>query len=201
MGRKATDGSRYSIAEGAAALGVSERTFDRMRARGQVVNLPDGSLDVAATIARRNATTDPLRGGRPDRVFAGAAPLPEPPAVPQRRPVPAVERALDDRGDVGLTGAPGDAGKLLRARVLSEAVKAKLGQLRLRERTGELIPKAQAVQVYADTLAAARATLEGMPLRLAHRLVGLDAVGIRAALQAEVETILKEMANGLDAAG
>ncbi len=199
MGRKATDGSSYSIAEGAAALGVSERTFDRIGARGQVVNRPDGSLDVAATIARRNATTDPLRGGRPDRVFAGAPLLPEPPAA-MPRPAPRVDRAYDDRGDAGLVGAPGDAGKLLRARVLSEAVKAKLGQLRLRERTGELIPKAQAVQAYADTLAAARATLEAMPLRLANRLVGLDAPAIRTTLQAEVEAILKEMANGFDAA-
>ena len=200
MGRRPTDGAAYSIAEGAAALGVSERTFDRMRARGQVVNRPTGELDVGATIARRNATTDPLRGGKPDRVFAGAAPLPEPPAMPPRRAALPVDTGYADRG-TGLEGAPGDAGKLLRARVLSEAVKAKLGQLRLRERTGELIPKAQAVQVFSDTLAAARATLEGMPLRLAHRLVGQDAAGIRSALQAEVEAILKEMANGLDAAG
>jgi len=201
MGRRASDGSSYSIPEGAAALGVSERTFDRMRAKGQVLNRPDGSLDVAATIARRNATTDPLRGGRPDRGFAGAPPLAEPPVGPPRRPALPADRGYEERGETGLGSVSGDAGKLLRARVLSEAVKAKLGQLRLRERTGELIPKAQAVQVYADTLAAARATLETMPMRLSHRLVGMDAPGIRAALQAEVEAILKEMANGFDVAG
>jgi len=81
---------------------------------------------------------------------------------------------------------------------MSEAVKVKLGQLRLRERTGELIPKTQAMQVYADTLAAARTTLESMPLRLAHRLVGMDADRIRSALQAEVDHVLKEMSDGLD---
>ncbi len=201
MAGKPKDGRTFSDASAAALLGVNERTVRRWRAQGLLACRSDGSLDQAATVARVNGGRDPLRGGKPDRVFAGAAPLPEPPATTSRRPAPAVDRAFDDRGDAGLGGAPGDAGKLLRARVLSEAVKAKLGQLRLRERTGELIPKAQAVQVYADTLAAARATLEGMPLRLSHRLVGLDAVGIRAALQAEVETILKEMANGLDAAG
>lgn len=200
MAGKPKDGRTFSDASAAALLGVNERTVRRWRAQGLLACRSDGSLDQAATVARVNGGRDPLRGGKPDRVFAGAAPLPEPPATTTRRAAPPVDTGYADRG-TGIEGAPGDAGKLLRARVLSEAVKAKLGQLRLRERTGELIPKAQAVQVYADTLAAARATLEGMPLRLSHRLVGLDAVGIRAALQAEVEAILKEMANGLDAAG
>lgn len=198
MAGKPKDGRSFSDASAAQLLGVNERTVRRWRAQGLLACRSDGSLDQAATVARVNGGRDPLRGGKPDRVFAGATPL-TPPA-PAHRAAPPVDTGYAERS-VGLEGAPGDAGKLLRARVLSEAVKAKLGQLRLRERTGELIPKAQAVQLFSDTLATARATLEGMPLRLSHRLVGLDAVGIRAALQAEVEAILKEMANGLDAAG
>lgn len=201
MAGKPRDGRTFSDAWAAQMLGVNERTVRRWRAQGFLVSRADGSLDQAATVARVNGGRDPLRGGKPDRVFAGAAPLPETPAAAPRRPAPPVDRGFEERGDTSLGSVSGDAGKLLRARVLSEAVKAKLGQLRLRERTGELIPKAQAVQVYADTLAAARATLEAMPLRLANRLVGQDASAIRAALQAEVEAILKEMANGFDTAG
>jgi len=127
-------------------------------------------------------------------------------AVPAPSGDPATRRAslshdgaVSDRGG-GLESGAGDAGRLIKARAANEVIKAMLGELRLRERTGELVSRAQAVQVYQEALAAARAAIEGMPTRLAWRLVGLKAVAIRAALQAEVDGVLRGLSNGLDAA-
>ena len=65
----------------------------------------------------------------------------------------------------------------------------------------DLIPREMTTSIFVDALATVRTTLEAMPTRLSHRLVGLDALAIRSVLLAEVDSILKEMADGLAAPG
>jgi phage terminase Nu1 subunit (DNA packaging protein) len=194
MSGKAKDGRTYTNTQAAALLGIDLATVKRWRARGFIVNRPDGSLDEAATRARANANRDPTHGGRPDRVFGGA------PLEAHRADVPACRPLVRSSfADPGADSPVGDAARLLKARAISATADAKLKQLRIQERLGELIPRATAAQVYADTLATARSALEALPVRTAHRLVGLDAAAIRRLLQEEVAAVLQEISNGLDA--
>jgi len=195
MGRAPKDGRAYTNGDAGQALGVGQATVKRWRSNGWVVNRADGSLDVSATLARANARRDPTHGGRPDRVVGGmATPVPRVEEPPRHQP-----RHSYMPTDTGSDFAIGDGARLLKARAISATADAKLKQLRIQERTGELIPRAAVTQVYADTLADARSKLEALPTRLAHRLVGLDAVAIRNLLQTEIESVLTELADGLDA--
>jgi len=203
MSGKAKDGRAYTNGDAAAILGIDQATVKRWRSRGWIVNHPDGSLDVSATRARANSGRDPTHGGRQDRAFGGASSSRQPAPEPQRpRPEPAYRPPAQHThfsADSGLDMAVGDSARLLKARAISATADAKLKQLRIQERIGELIPRAAVTQVYADTLADARSKLEALPTRLAHRLVGLDAVAIRNLLQTEIESVLTELADGLDA--
>mgnify|MGYP001411272298 CR=1 FL=1 len=202
MSGKANDGRAYTNSDAASALGIDQATVKRWRSRGWIVNRLDGSLDVSGTRTRASAGRDPTHGGRSDRTFGGVVeprqPAPEP---PRPRPESAYRQPAQHThftADSGLDMAVGDSARLLKARAISATADAKLKQLRIQERIGELIPRAAVTQAYADTLAAARSQLESLPTRLAHRLVGLDAVAIRGVLQTEIEVVLKELADGLD---
>ena len=72
-------------------------------------------------------------------------------------------------------------------------------ELQTRKDDGELIPRADARQLFLDSITMARAALEVMPIRLPDRLVGLTAPAMRIILAAEIETILRGLANAAGA--
>ncbi len=72
-------------------------------------------------------------------------------------------------------------------------------ELQTRKDAGELIPRADARQLFLDSITMARAALEVMPIRLPDRLVGLTAPAMRIILAAEIETILRGLANAAGA--
>lgn len=171
MSGKPKDGRTYTNAEAAKTLGIDVATVKRWRTRGFLVNRPDGSLDRAATAAKANAGRDPTIGGKPDRVFGGAAPV----------------RSYD-----GLDTAVGDSAKLLKVRIARETLTAKALRLDIEEREGRLIDRRAAERVYVSAVTDIKTRVEAIPERVASRLVGLDARAIRDVLRDEIETALRQ---------
>lgn len=171
MSGRPRDGRSYTNAEAAQILGVDPATVKRWRARGWLVNHPDGSLDRTATASKVNAYRDPTLGGRPDRGFGGATPV----------------RSYD-----GLDTAVGDSAKLLKVRIARETLTAKALRLDIEEREGRLIDRQAAERVYVSAVTDIKTRVEAIPERVASRLVGLDARAIRDVLRDEIDTALRQ---------
>ena len=165
MSGKPRDGRSYTNVQAAGMLGIDPATVKRWRARGWLVNRPDGHLDVAATRARVNADRDPTLGGRADRGAGGAAPV------------------------------SGDGARLLKARAMRETLAAKLLQIEIDKEEGRLIDREVAERVFLDVITEARTRMEAIPARVASRLVSLsDARAIQDILRDEIETALRSVA-------
>jgi len=173
MSGKPKDGRSYTNAEAAKVLGVDQATVKRWRTRGFLVNRPDGTLDRAATAAKANAGRDPTLGGKPDRGFAGAAPV----------------RSYD-----GLDTAVGDSAKLLRVRIARETLTVKALRLDIEAREGRLIDREAAERIYVSAVTDIKTRVEAIPERVVARLVGLDARAMRDILRDEIETALRAVA-------
>jgi len=171
MSGRSRDRRQFTDDEAARMLGVSGRTVRKWRARGWLVATRDGRLDRAATIANVNRYRDPTLGGRTDRLVGGAAPI----------------------GSLGgVAGvASGDSGRLLKARVLHEALLVKSLQLELDVREGRKVDLEDAKRTYVNAITDARTRVEAIPDRVAARLIGLDAGAIREVLRAEFEAALQ----------
>ena len=184
MGDRPRDGRSYTNAEAAKVLGVDPATVKRWRTRGFLVNRPDGTLDRAATAAKANSGRDPTLGGKPDRGFAGAAPV----------------RSYD-----GLDTGVGDSAKLLRVRIARETLTVKALRLDIEAREGRLIDREAAERIYVSAVTDIKTRVEAIPERVVARLVGLDARAMRDILRDEIETALRAVAEvpyvGADADG
>ena len=184
MSGKPKDGRSYTNAEAAQILGVDQATVKRWRARGWVVNGPDGSLDRVATAAKVNANRDPMVGGKPNRGFAGAAPV----------------RSYD-----GLDTTVGDSAKLLKVRIARETLTVKALRLDIDAREGRLIDREAAERIYVEAVTDIKTRVEAIPERVVARLVGLDARAMRDILRDEIEAALRAVAEvpyvGADADG
>src|SRR5690606_17023272 len=116
----------------AAHVGLSRGAIQKAKAAGRLVLHADGSIDPAASDARRAATTDPAK--------SRAAP---------RRPVkPVPDAALSAVGDTlreqGLAApAVGGGTTFLQAKTANEVLKAQERRLRLQKLKGELIDRAR----------------------------------------------------------
>ena len=179
-------GRTYKNADAARDLGVNQATVKRWRARGWIVDRPDGSLDAGATRSRVDANRDPTLGGRPDRgvgVVASVQPaVPDAPRSPPRPPPRYPEGGYDSTSD---------ATKLVRARALKETLQGKALRLSLEEREGRLIDRFEAERVYVECITEARARLEALPVRLGARLAGLDPNAIQVVLRDEIQASLR----------
>ena len=117
----------------AAHAGLSRGAIQKAKAAGRLVLHADGSIDPAASDARRAATTDPAK--------SRAAP---------RQPVkPVPDAALSAVGDTlreqGLPApAVGGGTTFLQAKTANEVLKAQERRLRLQKMKGELIDRARA---------------------------------------------------------
>ena len=119
--------------EYAAHAGISRGAVQKARASGRLVLHADGSIDAAASDARRAQATDPsMQRGRHQ---------------PSLRPVPeaavgAVSETLREQG----LPAPAAAGGMtyLQARTANEVLKAQERKMRLQKLKGELVDRARA---------------------------------------------------------
>jgi hypothetical protein len=123
----------------AARVGLSRGAIQNAKVAGRLVLHADGSIDAAASDARRAETTDPSKS----RAKA-ATPAP---AKPKLKPVPeaAVSAVGDTLREQGLAApAAGGGMTFLQAKTANEVLKAQERRIRLQKLKGELVDKARA---------------------------------------------------------
>src|SRR5512134_2828996 len=131
----------------AAHAGISRGAVQKARASGRLVLHADGSIDAAASDARRAQATDPaMQRGR-------NASSPRLRLVPEAA-VGAVSETLREQGlpaptAAGGMGASADAKGVtyLQARTANEVLKAQERKMRLQKLRGELVDRARATAV------------------------------------------------------
>jgi len=117
----------------AARVGLSRGAIQKAKAAGRLVLHADGSIDAAASDARRGAMTDPSKSRRA--------------ATPKLKAVPdaAVAAVGDTLREQGLAAPPvGGGTTFLQAKTANEVLKAQERRLRLQKLKGELIDRARA---------------------------------------------------------
>ena len=171
----------------AAHAGVSRGAVQKARASGRLVLHADGSIDAAASDARRAQATDPSlqRGGR----------------QPSLRPVPeaAVGAVAETLREQGLP-APQAAGGMtyLQARTANEVLKAQERKMRLQKLKGELVDRARAVSLVFRLARQERDAWAGWPARIAAVIaadLGIGAHTVQTVLESHVRAHLGELSD------
>ena len=119
----------------AAHVGLSRGAIQKAKTAERLVLYPDGSINAAASDARRAETTDPSKTRKP-------------PPTPKMKPVPeaAVAAVGDTLREQGLAvPAVGGGTTFLQAKTANEVLKAQERRIRLQKLKGELIERARAL--------------------------------------------------------
>ena len=117
----------------AARVGLSRGAIQKAKAAGRLVLHADGSIDAAASDARRAETTDPSKTRKPPG--------------PRLKPVPeaAVSAVGETLKEQGLAApAIGGGTTFLQAKTANEVLKAQERRIRLQKLKGELVERARA---------------------------------------------------------
>ena len=178
--------------EYARHAGISRGAVRNARAAGRLVLLADGSIDAAASDARRTETTDPARQPPP------VQPVTEPAAAMKPVPEAAVGAVSETLKEQGLP-APAVAGGMtyLQARTANEVLKAQERRLRLHKLRGEVVDRARAVALVFRLARQERDAWLGWPARIAATMAAELDVGtheLQAALCEHVLDHLRELA-------
>ena len=125
----------------AARAGLSRGAIQKAKTSGRLVLHADGSIDAAASDARRADATDPAKSRAADRSDAGARRRPRMKPVPEAA-VSAVGDTLKEQG----IAAPATGGGMtfLQAKTANEVLKAQERKLRLAKLRGELVDRDRA---------------------------------------------------------
>ena len=118
----------------AAHVGLSRGAIQKAKTAERLVLYPDGSINAAASDARRAETTDPSKTRKPH--------------APKLKPVPeaAVAAVGDTLREQGLAvPAVGGGTTFLQAKTANEVLKAQERRIRLSRLKGELIERARAL--------------------------------------------------------
>ncbi len=174
----------------AAHVGLSRGAIQKAKETGRLVQHADGSIDAAASDARRAAMTDPSK----QRGASANAP------PPKLKPVP--DTALSAVGDTlreqGLAPpVTGTATTFLQAKTANEVLKAQERKIRLAKLKGELVDRAQATALVFDLARQERDAWISWPPRVAANMaadLGIDAHAMEQALVRYVHQHLSEMA-------
>jgi hypothetical protein len=182
--------------EYAAHAGISRGAVQKARTSGRLVLHADGSIDAAASDARRAQATDPAmqRG----RQRSPLRPVPE-------AAVGAVAETLREQGlpapsaAVGM-GASADAKGVtyLQARTANEVLKAQERRIRLQKLKGELVDRARATAVVFRLARQERDSWAGWPARIAAMMaadLGISAHKMQTVLETHVRQHLGELAD------
>ncbi len=179
--------------EYAAHAGVSRGAVQKARASGRLVLHADGSIDAAASDARRRQATDPsMQRGRHSPGHSPGTTL---------RPVPdtAVGAVAETLREQGLP-APQAAGGMtyLQARTANEVLKAQERKMRLQKLRGELVDRARAVAMVFRLARQERDAWAGWPARVAAMMaaeLGLDPHAMQTVLETYIRQHLDELAD------
>jgi hypothetical protein len=173
--------------EYAAHAGVSRGAVQKARASGRLVLHADGSIDAAASDARRGHATDPsMQRGHHS---PGLRPVPE-------AAVGAVAETLREQG----LPAPQAAGGMtyLQARTANEVLKAQERKMRLQKLKGELVDRARATAMVFRLARQERDAWAGWPARVAAMMaadLGIGAHAMQTVLESHVRQHLGELAD------
>jgi hypothetical protein len=172
--------------EYAAHAGISRGAVQKARASGRLVLYPDGSINAAASDARRAQATDPSMQRR--RRESSLRPVPE-------AAVGAVAETLREQG----LPAPAAAGGMtyLQARTANEVLKAQERKMRLQKLKGELVDRARAIALVFRLARQERDAWAGWPARVAAMMaadLGLSPHAMQTVLETHVRQHLAELA-------
>lgn len=141
----------------AAHVGLSRGAIQKAKTAERLVLYPDGSINAAASDARRAETTDPSKTRKP-------------PPTPKMKPVPeaAVAAVGDTLREQGLAvPAVGGSTTFLQAKTANEVLKAQERRIRLQKLKGELIERARALALVFRLAREERDTWVNWPARAA----------------------------------
>jgi hypothetical protein len=192
--------------EYAARAGLSRGAIQKAKTAGRLVLHRDGSIDAAASDARRAAATDPSkrRGARdPDRSRPSApeaSPGGSTPS-PKLKPVPsaAVAAVGDTLREHGLTAPSGGGATFLQAKTANEVLKSQERRLKLQKLKGELVDRARAEALVFRLARETRDAWVNWPARAAALIaaeLGLDPATMQKILEAHVRAHLDELSEG-----
>ena len=116
----------------AAHAGLSRGAIQKARKSGRLVLFADGSIDAAASDARRTATTDPDQQNRSKGGTAKQTPTPHRPTRP-----------ADNLAAPSISG-PGDSSSYLKARTALTVYQAQERQIAIQKKKGVLVDRARA---------------------------------------------------------
>jgi hypothetical protein len=182
--------------EYAARAGLSRGAIQKAKTAGRLVLHPDGSIDVAASDARRAAATDPSKQhGARERERSPA------PAAPKLKPVPfaAVAAVGDTLREHGLAPPSGGGATFLQAKTANEVLKSQERRLKLQKLKGELVDRARAEALVFRLARETRDAWVNWPARAAALIaaeLGLDPAPMQKVLEAHVRAHLDELAEG-----
>src|SRR5512135_2949736 len=163
--------------EYAAHAGISRGAVQKARASSRLVLHTDGSINAAASDARRAQATDP-----------SMHPVPE-------AAVGTVSETLREQG----LPAPAAAGGMtyLQARTANEVLKAQERKMRLQKLKGEVVDRARATALVFRLARQERDAWAGWPARVAAMMaaeLGIDAHAMQTVLESHVRAHLGELA-------
>lgn len=169
----------------AAHVGLSRGAIQKARAAGRLVLFADGTIDAAASDAKRASATDPAKQR-------------EKPADPKAHVKPVPEAALGSvRETLKEQGLPASKISFAEARTAHEISKAHLTRLRLQERKGALIDRVRTMGVVFKLARQERDAWINWPARVAALMaaeLGVEAHVMQKALEKHVRAHLEELA-------
>ena len=184
----------------AAHVGLSRGAIQKAKTAERLVLYPDGSINAAASDARRAETTDPSKV-RGDRGASGAAKAPRTkPPEPKLKQVPeaAVAAVGDTLREQGLAvPAVGGGTTFLQAKTANEVLKAQERRIRLQKLKGELIERARALSLVFRLAREVRDAWGNWPARAAALMaadLGVEPAAMQKVLEKHVRAHLDELA-------
>jgi hypothetical protein len=188
--------------EYAARAGLSRGAIQKAKLAGRLVLHLDGSIDAAASDARRAAATDPSkqRGKRQPERSEPAAPAASTPAQ-KLKPVPnaAVAAVGDTLRENGLPSPSGGGATFLQAKTANEVLKSQERRLKLQKLKGELVDRARAEALVFRLARETRDAWVNWPARAAALIaaeMGADPATMQKVLEAHVRAHLDELSEG-----
>jgi hypothetical protein len=171
----------------AVHAGLSRGAIQKAKAAGRLMLYPDGSIDAAASDARRAGATDPAKQ-RSEITRAKMKPVPD----------TALSAIGDTLREHGLTTpATGGGTTFLQAKTANEVLKAQERRLKLQRLKGELVDRARAEALVFRLARQERDAWVNWPGRAAALIaaeLGLEAGVMQKVLEIHVRAHLDELA-------
>jgi hypothetical protein len=166
----------------AAHAGLSRGGVQKAKAAGRLVLHEDGSIDAAASDARRQTSTDPSK----QRSRSGMKPVPD-------AALSSVGETLRENGMGGLAGG---GTTFLQARTANEVLKAQERRVRLQKLKGDLIDRDRVTALVFRLAREERDAWVNWPARAAALMaadLGVDVAAMQNALEHHVRLHLSEL--------